>query len=44
MTRFTFINNNTFEGYFHSMDMVQHFYLDFLKTKHLYQLPRWCDM
>ena len=35
-----FINSNTFVGYLHFKDVVQHLHLDLLKNKHLYQLPR----
>ena len=39
-----FINNNTFVGYLHSKGVVQHFHLNLLGNKHLYQLQRWYDM
>ena len=44
LAKLHFINNNTFAGYLHSNDVVQHFCLNLLGNKHLYRLSRWYDM
>ena len=40
MADLPFINNNTFAGYLHSRDVVQHFHLNLPRNMHLCLLPR----